>query len=110
MKPLLLVSLIGLLLGLLAPATVEPSEPHEAAAIISRIPRQPVHSTAIATVGYSRSLSALEIEFVNGATYRYLNVPRSTYRDLMAAKSKARFYHQNIRGKYRSLHVRPQRK
>ncbi len=42
--------------------------------IVSRIPRQPVQSTAIAKIGYSKRQHILEIEFVNGAVYRYLDV------------------------------------
>ena len=79
-------------------------------AIISHIPRDHVQSSALAKVGYSKRLHLLEIEFVNGAIYRYLDVPPDVYRDLLAAKSKARFYDQNIRAKYRSVHVRPRRK
>jgi len=79
-------------------------------AIISHIPRDRVQSSALAKVGYSKRLHLLEIEFVNGAIYRYLDVPPDVYRDLLAAKSKARFYDQNIRAKYRSVHVRPRRK
>src|SRR5205085_8638147 len=75
--------------------------------IVSHVRRLPVNSTAIASVGYSRSLRALEIEFRNGAIYRYLEVAPSVYRDLMKAASKARYYDENIRRKYRSLHVRP---
>ena len=75
--------------------------------IVSHIRRLPVNSTALAAVGYSRSLRALEIEFRNGAIYRYLEVRPSVYRDLMRATSKARFYDENIRRKYRSLRVRP---
>jgi hypothetical protein len=78
--------------------------------ITSHIPRAPVQSSAIATVGYGKRLRLLEIEFVNGAIYRYLDGPPDVYRDLLAAKSKARFYDQNIRAKYRSVHVRPRRK
>ena len=74
--------------------------------IVSHIRRLPVNSTGLASVGYSRSLRALEIEFRNGAIYRYLNVAPSVHRDLMGAASKARYYDQNIRKKYRSLHVR----
>ncbi len=44
-------------------------------AIVSHIPRQPVESSAIAKIGYSKRRHILEIEFVNGAVYRYLNVP-----------------------------------
>ena len=77
-----------------------------AAAIVSRIKRMPIESTALASVGYSKKLQALEIEFRNGAIYRYLGVDPDVYDALLKAPSKARFYDQNIRHKYRSLHVR----
>ncbi len=76
-------------------------------AIVSHIRRESVDSTAIATIGYSKKLRALEIEFVNGAIYRYFEVPISSYRELLASDSKARFYDRRIRGKYRSVHVKP---
>jgi hypothetical protein len=66
--------------------------------IVSRISRQPVESTAIAKVGYSKRRHILEIEFVSSAAYRYLDVPTDVYRNLMTAQSKARFYDSNIRG------------
>src|SRR2546425_4932812 len=78
--------------------------------IISRIPRQHVQSTAIAKVGYSKRRHILEIEFVNGAVYRYLDVPSAVYRDLMSAGSKAQFYDFNIKGHYRSVPIRPPQK
>jgi len=74
--------------------------------IVSHIKRVPVQSTALAAVGYSKRLRALEIEFRNGAIYRYLNVAPDVYDALSNARSKARFYDENIRHKYRSLHVR----
>jgi len=74
---------------------------------VSRIKRIPVESTALATVGYSKTLRALEIEFRNGAIYRYLEVAPEVYEALLNARSKARFYDEHIRRKYRSLHVRP---
>lgn len=77
--------------------------------IFSRIRHETVESTAVATVGYSKRLHALEIEFRRGGTYRYLEVPVAVYRGLMAADSKARFYNARIRGKYRSLRVRTAR-
>jgi hypothetical protein len=79
-----------------------PEEP----GIVSRIRRIPVESTALAGVGYSKRLRALEIEFRNGAIYRYLKVEPAVYDALLRAPSKARFYDENIRHKYRSLHVR----
>jgi hypothetical protein len=75
--------------------------------IISHIPRQPVQSTAIAKIGYSKRRHILEIEFVNGAIYRYLDVPSTVHRDLMSAESKARFYDSNVKGHYRSVSIRP---
>lgn len=79
----------------------------EPVAIVSHVKRVPVESTAVATVGYSKKLHALEIEFRNGAIYRYLDVDPRIYEALLKAESKARFYDDNIRHKYRSLHVRP---
>lgn len=77
--------------------------------ILSRIPREPVESSALVAVGYSKRLHALEIEFHDGSIYRYLNVPRSHHGDLMAAESKAGYYNHYLRGKYRCLRVRPRR-
>ena len=80
------------------------------AAITSHIARQRVESSAITAIGYSKRRHILEIEFVNGAIYRYLDVPPPVHRDLMSAESKARFYDSNIRRRYRSLLVRPRQK
>jgi hypothetical protein len=91
-------------------SVARPNEERHPDAIVSHIRREPVGSTAIAAIGYSKRRHALEIEFVNGAIYRYLEVSPPIYRELMAADSKARFYDRNIRGKYRSLHVRPRKK
>jgi hypothetical protein len=84
----------------------KPTATPEPVGIVSRIKRVPVESTALATVGYSKRLHALEIEFRNGAIYRYLEVAPDVYKALVNARSKARFYDENIRRKYRSLHVR----
>jgi hypothetical protein len=75
--------------------------------ILSHIPRQRVTSRGIAAIGYSHRRQILEIEFTNGAIYRYLEVPASVHRELMSRDSKARFYDESIRGQYRSVHVRP---
>lgn len=77
--------------------------------ILSRIPRAPVASSALTTVGYSTKLHALEIEFHDGSVYRYLEVPRSVHRELIAAESKAGYYNRYVRGKYRSLRVKSRR-
>jgi hypothetical protein len=93
---------------LLATITLHATPPpdREAAGIVSRIKRMPVESTALAAIGYSKKLRSLEIEFRNGAIYRYLEVEPEVYESLLNARSKARFYDHNIRHRYRSLHVR----
>jgi len=68
--------------GLVTASGADPAKTGDSQRIVSHIPREPVHSTAIAKVGYSKRRRILEIEFVNGAIYRYLNVPASVYRDL----------------------------
>jgi len=84
----------------------EPAPNH----VVSHIPRQRVQSTAIAKIGYSKRRHILEIEFVNGAVYRYLDVPPAIYRGLMSAGSKAQFYDFNVKGHYRSIPIRPLQK
>ena len=75
--------------------------------MISHIPRETVASKVIASVGYSKRRHILEIEFLNGAIYRCLEVSPSVYRELIAADSKARYYDANVKGKYPSVRVRP---
>lgn len=92
-------------------ATIASAQPTSTPApIVSHIPRQRVESSAIAAVGYSKRRKILEVEFVNGGVYRYLDVPASVYRDLMSAESKARFYDSKIKGQYRSILVRQRTK
>jgi hypothetical protein len=96
-----LVSCILIVVGCDTWAEPSPNPTH----ITSRIPRQSVESTAIAKIGYSKRRHILEIEFVNGAVYRYFDIPVSESRELMSAESKARFYDSNIRKHYRSALV-----
>ena len=91
-------------------SAAEPAKPNDSQRIVSHIPREPVHSSAIAKVGYSKRRHILEIKFANGGTYRYLDVPFPVYRDLISAESKARFYDLNIRRHYWSVRVRPRQK
>jgi len=101
------VWLIVLIALLHAPPPICRAEPSPTPnSITSHIPREEVQSSAIAKVGYSKRRHILEIEFVNGAVYRYFDVPASMYRDLVSAESKARFYDSNIRKHYRSALVR----
>ena len=51
--------------------------------------REPVESSALASVGYDRDV--LEVEFVNGSVYQYVGVPVWVYEALMMAQSYGRF-------------------
>jgi hypothetical protein len=106
MRRIVLMFCISIVVGSDARTEPSPTPNH----ITSRIPHHPVQSTAIAKVGYSKRRHILEIEFVNGAVYRYFDVPVNIYRDLMSAESKARFYDSNIKGHYRSVLIRPRQK
>lgn len=92
-----------------AAATIALAEPskNDSNAIVSHIPRERVQSSGLASIGYSKRRHVLEIEFTNGAVYRYVDVPPSVHRDLIAAESKTRYYALNIKRNYRSVRVRP---
>ena len=95
---------IAAALALVSAATLATAA--EPAKIVSHIHREPIPSTALTAAGYSKRLHAMEIEFYNGAIYRYLDVPPNVYREFMSAKSKAQYYDWNIKGHYRSLRLR----
>src|SRR5690242_13532237 len=94
---------LPVLLALLCLATARAESEQQ---IRSRIRREPVASSNVASVGYSRQLHALEIEFTRGAIYRFFDVQPRVYRALLASSSKGHFIAQNIRGKYRFVRVR----
>jgi ATP-dependent DNA helicase RecG len=50
--------------------------------------RIPVESSSLASVGYDREISTLEVEFRNGGCYQYFPVPQRVFEQLMAAPSK----------------------
>jgi KTSC domain len=98
--------IVALLLPLIwSFATIAAPAPQEEP-ITSRIPRERVESSVICEIGYSKRQHWLELKFVNGGIYRYLDVPPSVYRELLAADSKASYYARYIRNNYRSLRVR----
>jgi hypothetical protein len=87
-------------------AFVVVTEAAEPAKIVSHIRREPIPSSALTAAGYSKRFHIMEIEFCNGAVYRYLDVPPGVYREFMSADSKARYYDWNIKGHYQSLRLR----
>ncbi|MEU4608088.1 KTSC domain-containing protein [Kribbella sp. NPDC023972] len=58
--------------------------------------RRPVNSSSVRSVGWADG--TLELEYVNGSTYQYYDVPQTTYAALLAAPSI---------GAYVNAHVKP---
>lgn len=54
-------------------------------------------STSIAAAAYDPATCTLDIRFHTGRHYRYFFVPVQTYRDLLSADSKGRYFNQHIR-------------
>jgi hypothetical protein len=100
---------IAIIVPLALTCALQPLTATEPANITSHIRRESLCSSALATAGYSKRQHILEIEFCNGAIYRYLDVPPSIYREFISAKSQARYYDWNIKGRYASLRLRPAR-
>ncbi|NOH03142.1 MAG: KTSC domain-containing protein [Chloroflexi bacterium] len=68
--------------------------------------RQTVQSSDLRSVGYDPVNSILEIEFNSGGVYQYFNVPASVYQALMRASSHGRYFHANIKDRYRYSRIR----
>lgn len=62
--------------------------------------REQVFSSNIASIGYDASSETLEIEFQDGYVYQYYNIPQGIYDALMAAPSKGRFLHSQIKDRF----------
>ncbi|NUO20316.1 KTSC domain-containing protein [bacterium] len=63
--------------------------------------RTPVVSSNLKSVGYDTATRTLEIQFLSGGIYQYINVPPNVYSALMAASSHGSFFARAIRNSYR---------
>lgn len=57
-------------------------------------------SSNIASATYDPDVETLTIEFRDGSTYAYYNVPRPIYRGLTAAGSAGQYFIRQIKGRY----------
>jgi chromosome partitioning protein len=64
------------------------------------IARLPVSSSNIVSVGYSGAAFILEVEFVNGRVYQYLDVPLAHYVGIMRAESPGRYLNEYVKPTY----------
>ena len=64
------------------------------------IPRKPVESSNVASIGYNSITKTLEVEFHTGSVYQYFQVPTKVYREFESADSLGRYLSKNIRDKF----------
>jgi hypothetical protein len=62
--------------------------------------REKVTSQTLSSIGYDPIRRVLELEFTSGGIYRYSNVPKRVYLELISAESKGRYFDNEIREKY----------
>lgn len=63
--------------------------------------REACQSSNIKSFGYDQDQQILEVEFVGGSMYQYLDVSQDIYDSFLLADSKGKFFYQNIRNQYR---------
>ena len=59
----------------------------------------------IASIGYLARSRMLEIEFVSGSIYRYLDVDKEVNGDFLDAPSKGTFFNAHIKDAYSFVRV-----
>jgi KTSC domain len=58
-------------------------------------------SSNIARMAYDSVTQVLKIEFKNGGTYDYFDVPQNVFEAMLTASSKGQYLAQQIKGNYR---------
>ncbi len=59
------------------------------------------NSSNIARYAYDQESRVLAVEFKNGGTYNYFDLPEAVFEQMQAALSKGQFLAQQIKGSYR---------
>lgn len=59
-----------------------------------------VDSSNIAAIGYDDESSELFVQYKNGMTYKYKEVPAKIYESLLSAESKGRFMNEEVKPFY----------
>jgi hypothetical protein len=67
---------------------------------LAEVPMVAVNSTLLAGVGYDAGELLLQLEFRDGAIYRYFAVPAAIHQSLLAADSKGSYFNREIRGRF----------
>lgn len=65
----------------------------------------PVSSSTIARIGYDPQTQMLVVEFHNGMTYQYFDLPPQVHAEMMQSPSLGKYFGAAIRGHYRYARV-----
>ena len=66
---------------------------------------QQVNSSNVAAVGYEEASQTLQVEFNNGSTYQYFDVPKAVFEGLTNAGSVGGYLNTHIKGSFRFSRV-----
>ena len=65
-----------------------------------------VLSSEIEWIGYETRKQMLQVEFIEGQTYQYQNVPETVYREFLNADSHCNFLNEEVKGHYSYRRIR----
>ena len=64
------------------------------------IPRDPVVSSNIASIGFDAARKVLSVQFASGAIFHYASVDVGLFERLRDAESKGRFFREHVKGRF----------
>lgn len=67
-----------------------------------------VKSSYIDAVAYNEAKEELRVQFSNGATWKYRNVPQSVHVSLLLAESTGKYFAKEIRGVFSGRKIEPE--
>jgi hypothetical protein len=73
------------------------------------MPRVELQSTSLKAAIFQEQSAFLDLEFRNGMSYRYHEVPAEVYEQLLRAESKGQYFNQHIRNHFRFTKIHPAR-
>lgn len=66
--------------------------------LVENITILPIYgSSTIAGIGYSDALRVLQVNFLNGSSYRYFNVPYQVFQGFLKAPSKGHYLNEAVK-------------
>lgn len=74
------------------------------------IPRCPVQSSLLASVGYCPTTCTFDVELRDGSVYRYYGVPAHICWNLLCADSKGSYFNRNVKATFPYQRLTPPRR